>query len=193
MKLGLTTDSVAANPTWLDSTEGMRFLVGGVTIDSAKVRLGDDGKRVVRSGTPIGKSGSKYRPAVYTQLAAAALSAATTIDVDDASGMVVGDSIVIGGTAKTIDSIDMGGGTGGSDRITLTAALGADKADNALVIGADVGVGVVGLLWETLDVTDGDAHGAVLDHGRVNAAAIPVDIHADVREALSAIGITFKS
>jgi hypothetical protein len=122
MKLDLVTAAVAANPVWLDTTEGLRFLVGGVTIDSAAIEADyGTGKKIVASGTPITKSGDKWVP-----------------------------------------SFDEYG--------TPTA-----------------------ILWETLDVTDGDAHGSALDHGRVNEAAMPVVVDAVSKAALASVGITFKS
>lgn len=66
MKLGITSTSVGASPPWLDSTEGVRFLVGGVTIDSAAATIpaaDANGRKIVKSGTPIVKSGTKWAPA----------------------------------------------------------------------------------------------------------------------------------
>lgn len=65
MKLGLTSTSVGASPPWLDSTEGVRFLVGGVTLDSASAALpaaNADGRVIVKSGTPIARTGTKWEP-----------------------------------------------------------------------------------------------------------------------------------
>lgn len=121
MDLSLTTTTVGANPVWLDTTEGLRFLVGGVTIDSAQISADGDGNKIVASGTPLVKSGSKWIP-----------------------GYGSGDAPVC-------------------------------------------------ILWETLDVTSGDKHGSALDHGRVNAAALPVTVHSNAEAALNAVGITFKS
>lgn len=119
MNLTLKTTDVGAPPSWLDTTEGLRFLVGGVTIDSAAIAV-VDGRRVIRSGTPIIKTGAKWIPAF------------------------------------------------------------------------EVGTAPTAILWETLDVTDGDRHGGALDHGRVRLAALPVAVHADAQAALTARGITFR-
>lgn len=62
MDLNLKTTTIGANPVWLDSTEGMRFLVGGVTLDSAAIAADGNGDKIVASGTPIAKSGSKWVP-----------------------------------------------------------------------------------------------------------------------------------
>lgn len=61
MDLNLKTKTVGATPPWLDSTEGVRFLVGGVTIDSEKVEA-VDGVKLVKSGTPIKQDGTKWVP-----------------------------------------------------------------------------------------------------------------------------------
>jgi hypothetical protein len=120
MKLDPKVTTVGASPVWLDTTEGLRFLTDGVTIDSTTVAE-DDGRRVIRSGTPIGRVGAKWGP--------------------------------------TADA-----GTGDAEAI----------------------------LWETLDVTDGDAHGGAIDHGRVRTPALPVELAAGDRTALQGRGITFR-
>jgi len=120
MDLNLKTSSVGATPPWLDSTEGVRFLVGGVTINSAAVAA-VDGKKIVRSGTPIVKNGTKWEP-----------------------------------------------------------AFGAASAPTAI-------------LYDTLNVTDGDKHGGAIDHGRVRTAALPVTVHADAQASLRGVGITFRA
>lgn len=120
MDLNLKTKSVEASPPWLDSTEGVRFLVGGVTIDSSAITA-VDGVKLVKSGTPIAKSGTKWVP-----------------------------------------------------------AFAAEAEPTAI-------------LWDTLDVTDGDKHGGAIDHGRVRNAALPVTVHADAQAALQAVGITFRA
>jgi hypothetical protein len=195
MKLGLTTKSIGASPPWLDSTEGVRFLTGGVTIDSAKTRADSAAKKIVKSGTPVGKAGAKYRRSPVTALAAAAAATDTFIDVDDAGAFVPGDVIDVNGTSATIAAagIAIGGGAGGSDRITLTAAVGAAKAVDDVVRATDGSETAVGLLWEELDVTDGDAHGGAIDHGRVRTAALPVTLHADAIASLKGVGITFRA
>lgn len=65
MKLGLTKTSVGASPPWLDSTEGVRFLTGGVTINSAAATIpaaDANGRQIVKSGTPIKLVGAKWEP-----------------------------------------------------------------------------------------------------------------------------------
>lgn len=124
MDLNLRTTSVGASPPWLDSTEGVRFLVGGVTIDSASAALpaaDADGRVIVKSGTPIARTGSKWEP--------------------------------------------------------------------------DYGVGSTpeAILWTDLDVTDGDASGGAIDHGRVRTAALPVVPDAAAVTALQGRGITFRA
>lgn len=121
MDLNLKTTSVAANPVWLDSTAGLRFLTGGVTIDASAVVADGEGNKIVESGTPIAKSGTKWVP-----------------------------------------------------------SYGATNTPTAI-------------LWETLDVTAGDKHGAAVDHCRVKGAALPVTVHADAQASLETVGITFKS
>ncbi len=62
MDLNLKTTTVGANPVWLDTTEGLRFLVDGVTLDSAAIAADGNGDKIVASGTPIEKSGAKWVP-----------------------------------------------------------------------------------------------------------------------------------
>lgn len=53
MDLTIRSQSVD-NPTpWLDSTETLRFLPGGITLDSAAIAADGSGKKIVKSGTPI--------------------------------------------------------------------------------------------------------------------------------------------
>lgn len=123
MDLSLRTKTVGDTPVWLDSTEGVRKLVDGVTIDSASAAIvaDGDGKKIVYSGTPIAQVGSgKWEP-----------------------------------------------------------AFGAASAPTAI-------------LWETLDVTNGDQHGSGMDHGRVRTARLPVVPHADALTSLRGVGITFR-
>lgn len=63
MDLNLRTQTVASNPVWLDTTEGLRFLVGGVTLNAAAVVADGNGDKIVKSGTPIRKNGTKWEPA----------------------------------------------------------------------------------------------------------------------------------
>lgn len=123
MDLSIRSKTVGDTPSWLDDTETMRMRVGGVTIDSASAAIvaDGDGKKIVRSGTPL---------------------------------------------------IQLGGGK-------WEPQFGAADAP-------------VCLLWEDLDVTDGDKHGAALDHGRVREERLPVALHADAKAALQLVGITFR-
>jgi hypothetical protein len=117
MDLQIRTQTVGASPAWLDSTETLRFVRDGVTINAAAVTA-VDGKKIVKSGTPIVKNGTKWEP-----------------------------------------------------------SFGATNKPTAI-------------LFDTLDVTDGDKHGGALDHGRVRQARLPVTVHADAVAALGAAGIT---
>lgn len=124
MDLNLKTTTVGASPPWLDSTQGIRFLTGGVTIDSASAALpaaDANGRVIVKSGTPIAVVGTKWEP----------------------------------------------------DHVALSTPTA--------------------ILWEDLDVTDGDAHGGAIDHGRVRLAALPVAPHADAQASLQSVGITFRA
>lgn len=120
MDLNLKTTTIGASPPWLDSTEGVRFLTGGVTINSAAVTA-VGGVKLVKSGTPLVKNGTKWEP-----------------------------------------------------------SFGATNTPKAI-------------LWETLDVTNGDASGGAIDHGRVRLAALPVTVHADAQASLQAVGITLRA
>lgn len=89
MKLGLTTSSITATPPWLDSTEGVRHLVGGVTINSAAATIpaaDANGRKIVKSGTPIKKVGTKWEPDF------AALGAAPTAILWETLDVTTGDS-----------------------------------------------------------------------------------------------------
>ena len=125
MDLNLKTKSISATPPWLDSTAGLRYVNGGATLNSAAATIpaaNADGRKIVKSGTPIKKNGAKWEP-----------------------------DYALAGAAPTA------------------------------------------LLWEDLDVTDGDAHGGALDHGRVRTAALPVAPHADAQASLQNVGITFRA
>ena len=94
MDLNLKTQAVGANPVWLDTTEGLRFLVGGVTINSTSVPVAE-GRRVIRSGTPIAKTGGKWEPAFDAESEPTAILW-ETLDVTDGDKHGAGDSVAAG-------------------------------------------------------------------------------------------------
>lgn len=122
MDLDLKTTSVGATPIWLDTTEGLRFLVGGVTLDSAAVAADGNGDKIVQSGTPVQKNGTKWEP----------------------SGDVAADA-------------------------------------------------PTAILWQTVNLRDGDKHASAIDHARVREPALPIALHADGKASLQTVGITFRS
>jgi len=75
-----------------------------------------------------------YQWEVYTELAAATVSNEDTIAVDNANGFYVGQSILIGTTAKVISAINRT-----TNVITLTADVGAVIAVDTRVTGTIVG------------------------------------------------------
>lgn len=121
MDLNLKTNAIGASPQWLDTTEGLRFLTGGVTLNATAVTADGNGDKIVKSGTPLAKSGTKWAP-----------------------------------------------------------SFGATNTPTAI-------------LWETVNLRDGDKHASAIDHGRVKAAALPVTVHADAQASLRGVGITFRS
>lgn len=126
MDLTLKTKAASESPAWLDTTEALRFVVAGVTIDADTVAADGNGKKIIKSGTPLGK-------------------------------------------------------------ITATGLYG--PASDAAVDGRET---AVALLWNTLEVTDGDKIGAALDHARVREAALPVVVTAAQKAELMDRGITFR-
>jgi hypothetical protein len=93
-----------------------------------------DSEGRVAPGTPISRSGA---PLVRTSLAAAAISTDTTIDVVSARGILPGDGLDVNGKAVVVAAggVALGAGAGGSDRLTLTAAIGVNKALGLAVTG----------------------------------------------------------
>ena len=73
MRLALQTKIIGEEVNIFDSSH-MRFLTGGVTLDASKVSADEDGLKILRAGTVLGKDGSsgKYYPIV--DMAAATLS-----------------------------------------------------------------------------------------------------------------------
>lgn len=75
-------------PGWLDS-DLVRLKTGGVTIDSSQVSADASGKKIVRSGTPVGRVGTtqKYAPADGVNITAEFLTL-TDCDVTDGDAEV---------------------------------------------------------------------------------------------------------
>lgn len=126
---------------------GSQHLIHQLKLDVS--RLGKTGTKDELGYLPAGTFlGAKGGPVVSTVLAAAAAATDTFIDVASARGMEAGDVLVVNGTNVTIaaNGIAYGTGAGGSDRITLTAAIGAAKANGDSVKGSgnDSAVAVLG-------------------------------------------------
>lgn len=195
MDLAIRSKTVGASPVWLDTTETLRYLTDGVTIDAAATQADSGGVKLVKSGAAVGKitSSGKYRRSPVAALAADTAGASPNVDVDDASAFVVGDTFTVGATGPlTIDSITLGGGAGGSDRIVATGNVGAVESTGAKVAVNDGSEDAVGLLLHDATVTERDQHGSALDHGRVRTAALPYTLHADQKTALQNRGVSFR-
>lgn len=188
INLKLKTVNFGGENNIFDSQQ-MRWVRGGVTIDSTKIRAVDiagDGvlRKIVAIGTPLAKiaASGKYCPAKNTTVAAEAADDAVAVELADVSMMVVGDTLSFkGGAAKTISAIDYA-----TKIVTLSAATGAALAVGDAAKGTVAGDAVL-LLGETVEVTEGDVGTTALDMARVIEARLPVVITADMKTTLKFI------
>lgn len=187
--LGLKTKTFAGEVNILDSQHA-RYIRGGATIDRAKVSDGFntlvDGltRKILKVGTFLAKLASgKWCPAKVSELAQAAAAANNTLTLKSAKAFQPGDVIDVGGTQATIAAAGVNYAT---NVVTLTAAIGVDKAVDTSVKATDGGVAAC-ILTEEVDVTDGDQVTTGIDHGRVITARLPVAPVQAVKDALKEI------
>ena len=85
-------------------------------------------------GSVSHSGGTAARTLVTTALDGAHSSGDDTIEVDNVTGIIAGDTITIGGESATVSSV-------AGNTITLSSGLAADKADNAVVTRAAIAAG----------------------------------------------------
>lgn len=214
--------------TWLDS-DLVRLKTGGVTIDSASVPAGADGRKVLKAGYPIALDANtgKYRPSIpaFASLVTGTVEAKTAIlwrakqvgpegnnisvTIAVPSGANQSLTVSVDGTDITVSVATDDGGNPASTAADVVNAVNADFLAASLVVASLYGEGNDGsgvvtgvsktnltggataefLLFEDVDVTNGDAEAAAMDWGRVKASALPVQVDEAMRAALP--GITF--
>jgi hypothetical protein len=192
--LGLKTKTFAGEVSILDS-QHVRYIRGGVTIDSTKVSDGCNEtvngvvRKILKPGTFLAKlSNGKYCPAKITTLAQAAASTDTTLTLVNAKYFQAGDVIDVDGTQATIAANGVNYST---NVVTLTAAIGVAKSAGATVKATDGGTPAC-ILPEEVAVTDeygvtADQVTTGIDHGRVITARLPVAPVQAVKDALKEI------
>lgn len=186
MKIALTTTQTS-QPVQILASEHIRFIQGGMTLDSTLVRLDqyETGRRIVKVGARLGKvtATGKFAPVRSTTLAAAALSTDTTITVVDARFAMAADQLSVNGTNVTVSSINYT-----TNVITLTAQIGAAKAIGDTVKATNgLGAAVAILYPEDIDVTDGDEAVGGIDHARIIESRVPGTVSASEKADLKEI------
>lgn len=187
--LSLKTKTFAGEVSILDSQHA-RYIRGAITIDKAKVSEAFNEvrngltRKILKAGTFLAKLASgKWCPAKVSELSQAAAAASNTLTLKSAKAFQPGDVIDVGGTQATIAADGVNYAT---NVVTLTAAIGVDKAAGTTVKATDGGVAGA-ILTEEVDVTDGDQVTTGIDHGRVITARLPVAPVQAVKDALKEI------
>jgi hypothetical protein len=143
-----------------------------VTLDADMFRTGQytANKKIANSATPLGKvtASGLYGPVKKTTVKTTAAIGATNVELTDARFFQVGDSVVIGTEAsKAISAINYDTNT-----ITVTA-LAAEQAAG-VTVKANNGLETAEcILFNTVDLTDGDAAVAAVTQAVVREARIP--------------------
>lgn len=142
----------------------------GITLDADLVRTGqyEANKQILKAGTPIGEvtATGLHGPVKKTTLAANVAAGAANSTLTDARFFQVGDTILIDAEAVTITSINY------DTRVIGHAALaGAHNA--GVTVREDNGLETaVGILTQSVDLTDGDVAAAVVTHAVVREVRI---------------------
>jgi hypothetical protein len=171
----------------------------GIIVDDTGVNAGDDGRKIVKAGTPMYGSlldratpftitGSDTDPTatattVGTGITAATVTAATFATAVNNIGGTYPFAydgtkwlIFIGGSEEAVDLTDYG------IEVTGTAAT-----DDMIVVTFTAGVDgkAVGVLLHDVDVTDGDDNGTLLIFGFVNINRLDADVQTAITTAAS--------
>lgn len=186
MKIALTTTQTS-QPAQILASQHLRFIQGGMTIDSALVRLDqyETGRRIVKVGTRLGKvtATGKFAPVRSTTLAAAAASTDTTLTLVDGRFIMAGDQLSVNGTNVTVQSMNYA-----TNVATLTSQIGAAKAIGDTVKATNgLGTAVAVLYPDDIDVTDGDEAVGGIDHARIIEARVPGTVSASEKADLKEI------
>lgn len=171
----------------------------GIIVDDTGVNAGDDGRKIVKAGTPMYGSllnratpftitGSDTDPSatatvVGTGITAATVTAATfATKVNNVGGNYVfaydGTKwlIVVGSSEEAVDLTDYG-----------IAVTGSAAADDMISVAFTAGVDdkATGVLLHDVDVTDGDDNGTLLIFGFVNINRLDADVQTAITTAAS--------
>ena len=172
----------------------------GIIVDDTGVNAGDDGRKIVKAGTPMYGSlldratpftitGSDTDPSATAEVTGTGVTAATVTaatfatevnNVGGVYGFLYGDSKwyfgAAGGDTVVVDLTDYGIAVTGSpvdgDMISVAFTAGVD--DKA-----------VGVLLHDVDVTDGDDNGTLLIFGFVNINRLDADVQTAITTAAS--------
>lgn len=158
----------------------------GITIDAALVRTGhyETAKKVLKGSTPMAKvtATGLYGPVKATTVKVTAAAAQKAVELTDAQFFAVGDVVKIGNeAAQAIAALNYTTGVA-----TMTNNLVGEQAAGVAVEVATGQETAVGLLLQSLDLTDGNVAAAVLTHGVVREARI-IGVNALVKADLPLI------
>lgn len=156
----------------LASFEVIREVTNGITLDATKVPADADGNKKILKGMPVAKitATGKYRPYTGTTVATTAAVGATSVELSDASRLIVGEEVTIGSETKTISAIDYDTNT-----ITVTALAGEQEA-GVVVASTDGGQNPTVILKRHVNVKDGDHVVGGYEVGKFLADRIPVTV-----------------
>lgn len=167
----ITQSSYETDVEFLASRKNM--VTKAVTLDADLVRTGQytANKKILKSGTPLGKvtATGLFGPVKKTTVKTTAAANQKLVELTDARFFQVGDTIVVGSeAAQAIAALnyDTGVATMTNNLVAEQAAGVTVKEDNGLET-ADC------ILFNTIDLTDGDAAAAALTQAVVKEARIP--------------------
>lgn len=171
----------------------------GIIVDDTGVNAGDDGRKIVKAGTPMygslldratpfTVSGSDTDPTatatvVGTGVTAATVTAATFATAVNNVGGLYGFAydgtkwlIVAGSPEEAVDLTDYG-----------IAVTGTPATDDIISVTFTAGVDdkATGVLLHDVDVTDGDDNGTLLIFGFVNINRLDADVQTAITTAAS--------
>lgn len=173
MDLQIKNTTIGNEITILDS-EQKRHVTKGITVDHTKITADDDGNRILKLGTRLGKitDTGKYSPAKVAEVVTEAATGQKEIQVQKGTFIQVGDELQLNGETGNVDSIDTD--PVDHDLITLEANIG-----NAISEGTDIyctdGSGVAELIFwpHTVNLRNGDQILSGLDMARVIENRLP--------------------
>lgn len=171
----------------------------GIIVDDTGVNAGDDGRKIVKAGTPMYGSlldratpftitGSDTDPSATATVTGTGVTAATVTaatfatavnNVGGTYGFIYGDDnwlIAAGGSQEVVDLTDYG-----------IAVTGTPVAGDIISVAFTAAVDdkATGVLLHDVDVTDGDDNGTLLIFGFVNINRLDADVQTAITTAAS--------